>query len=124
MAFSSEDNLLAVGYDDDIIQLWDPFAGTLAGPPLPPTDVISTGGGVPDDPVTALRFSPDGSLLLSADHDGNVNSWKVWQYTHPYAALCSETGPLAKDTYQHYASSIPEPPGICAGMPPASTLSG
>lgn len=117
VAFSPDGRLLAVGYYDGTIQLWNLATKTMIGAPLPPVTTSSGGGSL----VTALKFSADGSLLLSADNSFDVNPWEVWQYTDPYAALCDEAGPPGT-SWQRYASGIAEPSGVCAGVPPASAL--
>jgi hypothetical protein len=43
----------------------------MIGDPLPPGTTGSGGGSL----ITALKFRPDGSLLLSADENLDVNPW-------------------------------------------------
>jgi len=66
VAFSPDGNLLAAGYGDGTVQLWDPAAGQPAGAAL------QAGSG-----VRGVAFSPDGKFLASADADGGVTLWTV-----------------------------------------------
>jgi WD40 repeat protein len=116
VAFSPDGRLLAVGYDDGTIQLWNPRTLAHVGSALPAKSA-ATGG------VLALTFTPDSSLLLSANN-GDVAPWPTWMYTDPYAAICDDVGAPSAATWQQYESGSIEPAGICAGVPPASRLGG
>jgi WD40 repeat protein len=66
VTLSPDDRLLAVGYGDGAVRLWDfSSAGPVAA--FKP----QTG------PVNDLRFSPDGRMLVSASLDGSVRLWDV-----------------------------------------------
>jgi hypothetical protein len=52
----------------------------------------------------------------------NVTPYPLWQFTDPYATLCDEVGPPPASLWKEYAGNVPEPSGICAGVPPASKL--
>jgi WD40 repeat protein len=64
VAFSPDGSLLAVGYGDGTVQLWNPATGQPDQPPLP------AGSG-----VNGVAFSPDGSLLATADANGAIGLW-------------------------------------------------
>jgi WD domain, G-beta repeat len=68
VAFSHNGTLLASGYGDGTVRLWNPATRQEVGAPI--TADTSTGGG-----VLAVAFSPDGTLLASADSDGTVKLW-------------------------------------------------
>lgn len=124
LAFSPKSSLLAVEYSDKTIQLWNTHTYSPVGVPLPPNSTSTNAGTVN---LTTLQFSGDGSLLMSADFNGDtfeVTPWEVWQYTNPYAALCDEAGAPTKAIWEQYSSGLREPSGICAGVPPASALHG
>jgi len=61
IAFSRDDQLLASGSSDGIVQLWDPKMGATRG-----TLESHTGS------IHAIAFSHDGQLLASGSNDGTV----------------------------------------------------
>jgi WD40 repeat protein/transcriptional regulator with XRE-family HTH domain len=106
VAFSPSGNLLASAGADGMIRLWNPFTGQPVGAPISADTGRYRG-------VLAVAFSPDGGLLASADADGTVRLWDVSLFENPYAALCTEVGPLSRQDWHLYAGAEPEP-GICA----------
>ena len=68
VAFSPDGKLLAAGYGDGYVRLWNPVTGQPVGAPLP----VDTGSG---GSVFVVAFSPDGKLLATGDADGTVRLW-------------------------------------------------
>jgi WD40 repeat protein len=73
VAFSPDGTLLATADEDGMVQLRNPATG------LPAGHTISTGVGSDQDGAEggeyAVAFSPDGTLLASADGEGTVQLW-------------------------------------------------
>ena len=68
LAFNPQDlNMIAVGYQDASIQLWEIAAGRLSGLPL-----VGLGG-----PVTSLAFHLDGDILASGSANNLIALWNL-----------------------------------------------
>jgi WD40 repeat protein/transcriptional regulator with XRE-family HTH domain len=70
VAFSPDGKLLATGYGNGYLRLWDPATGQAIGSPLLADTSPQGEGG-----VGAVAFSPDGKLLATAGGDGAVRLW-------------------------------------------------
>jgi WD domain, G-beta repeat len=68
VAFSRDGTLLASGYADGAVRLWDVAAGQIQGP------VLLAGSGAAGA-VNGVAFSPDGTLLAGGYADGMVRVW-------------------------------------------------
>jgi WD40 repeat protein len=101
VAFSPDGKLLASA-NADTISLWNPATGQHVGPAIPAS--IGLDGG-----VNAVAFSPDGKVLASADDDGTIRFWQVSLFSDPYAALCTDVGPLTSQAWDRYAPGEPQP---------------
>jgi len=65
VAYSADGNNLAIGREDNGVQLWDPKTLQPRLPPLPGHD----------DSVYSVAFSPDGRLLASGSRDRTIRLW-------------------------------------------------
>jgi len=65
-AISPDDKLLALGYGDGVVRLWNFHSGE-------PVAILRQHTGQ----IFDVRFSPDGRLLASASGDGTVGLWDV-----------------------------------------------
>ena len=106
VAFSPDGTLLATVDAHGTVRLWNPATGQPVGAPLP-----SDRGA--DGAMAGVAFSPDGTLLASADSGGIMRLWDESPFANPYAVLCTDVGPLARQTWDQYASGEPIPK-ICA----------
>jgi len=66
VANNSENTLLAVAFDDHSIGIWDRTTKK---------KIMQLFG--PDNAITDLQFSPDGTLLLSSSLDGTIRIWGI-----------------------------------------------
>ena len=66
LVFSPDGEILAVGYQDGTIRLWDVETG----------QVLRTLAGHTDR-MTTVAFSPDGALLVSGAEDKGVRLWDI-----------------------------------------------
>ncbi len=66
--FSPDGKVLAAGYGDGYLRLWNPATGQAIGSPL----LADTS---PQAGVSGVAFSPDGKLLATAGGDGYVRLW-------------------------------------------------
>ena len=87
VAFSPDGKLLATGYGDGYVRLWDPVTGQAIGAPLL-ADASPLGAGG----VGAVAFSPDGKLLATAGGDGYVRLWNPATRQAAGAPLRAVTG--------------------------------
>ncbi len=87
VAFSPDGKLLAAGYGDGYVRLWNPVTGQAVGAPLP-ADTGSGGG------AFGVAFSPDGKLLATAGADGTVRLWNPVTGQVVGAPLPADTGPV------------------------------
>ena len=70
VAFSPDGKLLATGYGNGYVRLWNPATGQAIGSPL-----LADNSPQGQRGVGAVAFSPDGKLLATAGGDGYVRLW-------------------------------------------------
>ena len=87
VAFSPDGKLLADGYGDGYVRLWNPVTGQAVGAPL----LADTG---PGGGVYGVAFSPDGKLLAAAEADGYVRLWNPATGQAAGAPIPADTGPV------------------------------
>jgi len=78
LAFGPRDDLLAVGYDNGVVLLWDHAARDLLfalGDPA--ADAAGPDLGAPDRAITALAWSSDGRDLVATSADGRLRGWNA-----------------------------------------------
>jgi len=81
VAFSPNGRLLASADGDGTVRLWNPATGQPDGAPLRPVRAPLPGSaqigvsGTVFTGVDGVAFSPDGTLLASANNDGTVQLW-------------------------------------------------
>jgi WD40 repeat protein/transcriptional regulator with XRE-family HTH domain len=77
VAFAPRAPILAAGYANGMVQLWNTAAGKLTplGAPFP--------GSVDKPPSESVAFSPNGDLLAEGGDDGMVRLWSVRDPAHP-----------------------------------------
>jgi WD40 repeat protein len=62
--------------------------------------------------VNGVAFSPDGTLLATADGDGTVETWQISLFANPYRALCADVGAPTRADWALYAPGEPQP-SVC-----------
>ena len=87
VAFSPDGKLLAAGYGDGYVRLWNPATGQAIGSPL-----LADSG--PQPGVSGVAFSPDGKLLATAGGDGYVRLWNPATGQAAGAPLLAHIGTL------------------------------
>ncbi|WP_406117983.1 PQQ-binding-like beta-propeller repeat protein [Streptomyces anulatus] len=112
VVFSPSGDLLATNDGHGTVTLWNPATGEPVGSPLPanPLGMTAAGGRPSTDPdgeVNQVVFSPDGSLLATANDDGTVYLARIRLFTDMYAALCSDVGAPTSNEWKEYASGEP-----------------
>ena len=85
--FSPDGKLLAAGYGDGYVRLWDPATGQAIGSPL-------LADSSPQAGVSGVAFSPDGKLLATAGSDGYVRLWNPATGQPAGAPLLAHIGTL------------------------------
>ncbi len=83
----------------------------------PGLDWVSSSGTGPPTPRCPRRrvrrdVQPRRQHGGSADADGTVGVWEVPVYSDPYAALCADVGPPARQVWDLYAPGEPQP-AVC-----------
>ena len=110
VAFSPDGKLLATGYGNGYVRLWDPATGQAIGAPLLADTSPQGQGG-----VSGVAFSPDGKLLATAGGDGYVRLWNP-------ATRQAAGAPLRAVTVRRRRERGGVQPGRqAAGQPPAAT---
>ena len=102
--FSPRGDVLATAREDGTLQLWSPVNGRRIGIPF---GLLNTG-----ESANGIAFAPNSEVLASAASDGTVRLWQLPPFEHPYATICTEVGPPARNVWEHFASEEP-PPGVC-----------
>ena len=76
LAFDGDGRILAVGYNDGTIRLWNVAKHLLRGPTIKSSQAA----------IASLAFNPDGKILASGGYDGSLQEWDV-ATEQPYGAI-------------------------------------
>ncbi|MFI6060501.1 trypsin-like peptidase domain-containing protein [Streptomyces sp. NPDC051286] len=93
MTFSPDDRLLALGWEDGLVELWN-----VADPAEPRRLAALQGTG---GPPRAAAFSPDGKTLAVASNDAQARLWDLADPSRPRraAVISGHGGPLTSVAY-------------------------
>jgi WD40 repeat protein len=90
--FANDDRMLATGFQDDTVRLWDPLTGKALGTFAGHTSTVQS-----------VAFSPDGKTLATGSSDNTVRLWSVSTSQtrrvlegHASAVLCVSFSPDSK----------------------------
>lgn len=106
LAFSPDGKILAVGDNEGIERLYDPTSMRLLTSELPVADDGTFGVGHDQKGIAAVAFSPDGTLLATAEMDGTLRFWNTTSGASVGAVITPAIGSVGFVAFSHDGATL------------------